>query len=108
MWQFKRDEIEKNANNLTFANCSSFEYKSKFVNNTDNTGNDAIAKAAFKITNGKLYAPIVTLLTTENAKLSKLLSKEFKGLVYWNKFKVIDNRLLEINDANVEKPIRIA
>ena len=25
LWQFKRDEIENNANNLTFANCSSFE-----------------------------------------------------------------------------------
>ena len=88
LWQFKRDEIENNANNLTFPNCSSFEYISKFVNNTDNTGNDAIAnaaKAAFKITSGKLYAPIVTLLTADNAKLSKLLSKEFKRLVYWNK-----------------------
>ena len=109
LWQFKRDEIENNANNLTFANCSSFEYISKFVNNTDNTGNDAIAnaaKAAFKITSAKLYAPIVTLLTADNAKLSKLLSKEFKRLVYWNKYKVIDNRLLEINDANVERPIR--
>ena len=109
LWQFKRDEIENNANNLTFPNCSSFEYISKFVNNTDNTGNDAIAnaaKAAFKITSAKLYAPIVTLLTADNAKLSKLLSKEFKRLVYWNKYKVIDNRLLEINDANVERPIR--
>ena len=74
-----------------------------------NVANDAIAnaaKAAFKINDAKLYISVVTALTQENAKLSKLLSGGFKRSVYWSKYKVIDKRLVEINDANVEKPIR--
>ena len=34
--------------------------------------------ATFKITDAKLYVPIVTLKTEDNAKLSKLLSEGFK------------------------------
>ena len=36
LWQFKRDEIEDNAN-VTIANSSPFNYKSKFVGDTNNT-----------------------------------------------------------------------
>ena len=50
--------------------------------NANNTGADS---AAFKITDAKLYVPIVTLSAEDNAKLSKLLSKGFKRSVYWNK-----------------------
>ena len=67
-----------------------------------NVANDAIAnaaKAAFKINDAKLYISVVTAL-------SKLLSGGFKRSVYWNKYKAIGNRLVEINDANVEKPIK--
>ena len=74
-----------------------------------NVANDAIAnaaKAAFKINDAKLYISFVTALTQGNAKLSKLLSGGFKRSVYWNKYKAIGNRLVEINDANVEKPIK--
>ena len=35
--------------------------------------------ATFAITDTKLYVPIVTLKTEDNAKLWKLLSEEFKG-----------------------------
>ena len=66
-----------------------------------NVANDVIAnaaKTAFKITDAKL---VVTLLTEDNVKLSKLLSERFKRPVCWNKYKLIDNRLVEINDANV-------
>ena len=45
--------------------------------------------ATFKITDAKLYVPIVTLKTNDNTKLSKLLSKEFKRPIYWNKYKII-------------------
>ena len=45
--------------------------------------------ATFKITDAKLYVPIVTLKTEDNAKLSKLLSEGFKRPIYWNKYKVI-------------------
>ena len=60
----------------------------------------------FKKTDGKLYAPIVTLSAEDNAKLSKLLSKGFKRSIYWNKCKVIDNIVVSINNANEEKYIR--
>ena len=36
----------------------------------------------FKITDTKLYVPIVTLSTEDSAKLSKLLSEAFKRPVY--------------------------
>ena len=45
--------------------------------------------ATFKITDAKLYVPIVTLKTEDNTKLSKLLSKGFKRPIYWNKYKII-------------------
>ena len=45
----------------------------------------AATTATFKITDAKLYVPIVTLSAEDNAKLSKLLSKGFKRSVYWNK-----------------------
>ena len=47
-----------------------------------------------KITDAKLYAAIVTLSAEDNAKLSKLLGKGFKRSIYWNKYKIIDYRLL--------------
>ena len=62
-------------------------------------------KAIFKITDVKLYVPIVTL-SADDAKLSKLLSEGFKRSVYWNKYKVIDNIVVSINGANEEKYIR--
>ena len=45
--------------------------------------------ATFAITDTKLYVPIVTLKTEDNAKLSKLLSEGFKRSVYWNKYQAI-------------------
>ena len=45
--------------------------------------------ATFKITDAKLYVPIVTLKTEDNTKLSKLLSEGLKRPIYWNKCKVI-------------------
>ena len=45
--------------------------------------------ATFTITDTKLYVPVVTLKTEDNAKLSKLLSEGFKRLVYWHKYKII-------------------
>ena len=42
--------------------------------------------ATFAITYTKLYVPVVTLKTEDNAKLSKLLSEEFKRSIYWNKY----------------------
>ena len=49
----------------------------------------------FAITDTKLYVPVVTLKTEDNAKLSKLLNKGFKRSVYWNKYKIILKTMLE-------------
>ena len=42
----------------------------------------AATTATFKITDAKLYVPIVTLSAEDNAKLSKLLGEGFKRQVY--------------------------
>ena len=47
--------------------------------------------ATFAITDTKLYVPVVTLKTEDNAKLSKLLNEGFKIAVDWNKYKIILN-----------------
>ena len=59
-----------------------------------------------EITDAKLYVPIVTLSAEDNAKLSKLLNERFERSIYWNKCKVIDNRIVAIADNNEEKYIR--
>ena len=45
-----------------------------------------IANTAFKITNTKLYVPIVTLSSKDNVKLVKLLEEGFKRSVYQNEY----------------------
>ena len=67
--------------------------------NVNNTGADS---ATFKITDAKLYVPIVTLSIEDNAKLSKLLGEGFKRSIYWNKYKVIDNTEVNIARNNEE------
>ena len=62
--------------------------------------------ATFKITDAKINIPIFTLKTEDNTKLSKLLSKGFKRPIYWNEYKVIDNKVVEIPANNGEKYIR--
>ena len=62
--------------------------------------------ATFTITDTKLYVPVVTLKTEDNAKLSKLLSEGFKRPIYWNEYKVTPNKIVEIAAVNEEKYIR--
>ena len=45
-----------------------------------------IANTTFKITNTKLYLPIVTLSNKNNVKLVKLLEERLKRPVYWNEY----------------------
>ena len=61
--------------------------------------------ATFKITDAKIYVPIVTLKTEDNTKLSKLLSEGFRRSIYWNKCKVIDNILVQIAANNEENSL---
>ena len=62
--------------------------------------------ATFKITDAKFYIPIVALSSEENVKLSKSLTEGFKRPVYWNEYKVIPNKIVEIAAINEEKYIR--
>ena len=71
--------------------------------NANDTGADS---STFKITDAKLYVPIVTLSAEDNAKLSKLLCEGFKRSIYCTKCKVINNIGVNINSANEEKYIR--
>ena len=50
----------------------------------DNVNN---REAVFKVTSTKLYVPIVSLSTKDNANLTKQLSEGFKRSVYWNEYK---------------------
>ena len=60
--------------------------------NADSTVAD---NATFEITDEKLYVPVVTLSAKDNEKLVRQLSKGFKRPVYWNRYKVIDNKVVE-------------
>ena len=52
---------------------------------TDNAnGNNDDNNIVFTIKDTKLYVPVATLSENENQKLSKLLSKGFERLFYWN------------------------
>ena len=41
---------------------------------------------SFKITNTKLYVPVVTLSTKDNTNLTKQLNEGFKRTIYWNQY----------------------
>ena len=70
--------------------------------NTDATGVDG---ATFEITDAS-FMFLVTLSAEDNVKLVKQLNEGFKRPVYWNKYKVTDNEVVEIAAANEEKHIR--
>ena len=148
LWDFKRDEIDSNANVTNDKNAPSFKYKASLIGNTGNDGTKKDVKievplkylsnfwrslempltnckvelsfkwiencvltsaaiganadatgagsATFKITGVKLNVPIVNLSTEDNAKLSKLLVEGFKRPVYWNRYRLIGNKVVKI------------
>ena len=58
-----------------------------------------IADATFRITNTKLWIPIVTLSSKANVKLVKLSEKGFKRPVYWDEYHTkIESRNLDKNN----------
>ena len=92
---------------MPLINCK-VELSLKWIGNCGLTtaANANANKATFEITDANLYVAIVTLSIESNAKLSKLLGEGFKRTIYWNKYKVTDNTVVEIADGNVEKSIR--
>ena len=65
----------------------------------------ATTTATFRITDAKLYVPIVTLSIEDNSKLTKLLNEGFKRPIYWNEYKVIPNKTVELAAVNDVKYI---
>ena len=49
---------------------------------------DIAGETTFKITNTKLYVPIVTFSTKDNVNLTKQFNEGFKRSVYWNEYKI--------------------
>ena len=49
-------------------------------------GTAANEEPKFKISNTKLYVPIATLSTQDDAKLLKQLESGFRRTIYWNKY----------------------
>ena len=71
-----------------------------WIENCVLSSSDNANKAIFKIADTKVYVPVVTLSAEDNAKLSKLLRGGFKRTVYWNEYKVIRNKIVEIAANN--------
>ena len=90
---------------MPLINCK-VELSLKWIENCVLTTAANANKAIFKITDAKLYVPIVTLSIEDNSKLSKLLNEGFKRPIYWNEYKVIPNKIVEIAANNGEKYIR--
>ena len=87
---------------MPLINCK-VELSLKWIENCILT---TVTTATFKITDAKLYIAIVTLSSEDNVKLSKLLTEVFKRPIYWNEYKVIPNKIMEIAAENEEKYIR--
>ena len=66
----------------------------------------AATTATFRITDAKLYVPIVTLSKEGNSKLTKLLNEGFKRPIYWNEYEANPNKIVEIAANNDVKYIR--
>ena len=71
--------------------------------NANATGADG---ATFKINDAKLFVLVATLPAEDNVTLVKQLNEGFKRPAYWNKYKVIDNKVVGIAAANAEEKIR--
>ena len=71
--------------------------------NADATGADS---ATSEVPDAKLYVPVVTLSAEYNVKLVKQLNERFKRPFHWNKYKVIDNKVVETAATNAEKHMR--
>ena len=61
-------------------------YRDEPNNNLANSESNSTGTGTFEITDTKLYVPVVTLSTKENAKLLQQLKSGFKRVINWNKY----------------------
>ena len=90
---------------MPLINCR-VELSLKWIENCVLTAAANASNVTFEITDAKLYVHIVTLSAKDNVKLVKQLNKGFNRSLYWNKYQVITNRVVEIAAADAEKHIR--
>ena len=90
---------------MPLINCK-VELSLKWIQNCMLTAANNANKVIFKITDEKLYVAIVILSIENNSKLTKLLNERFKRPIYWNEYKVIPNKTIEIAAVNDVKYVR--
>ena len=61
---------------------------------------DAAASATFKITDTKLYVPVVTLSTKDDNNFLEQLKSGFKRTIKWNKYRSEMTNLTKTNHLN--------
>ena len=94
---------------MSLINCKvelSLNWTKNCILTLNPNANNNINEATFTITDAKLYVPIVTLSSEDNVKLSKLLSKDFKRSIYWNEYKIIPNKIVNIANNGGEYHLR--
>ena len=69
----------------------------KWIEDWIDISSSAGSSAYFKIADGNLHVPIVTLSTKENISLTRQLSDGLKRSAYWNNYQTIPAKL--INNA---------
>ena len=68
-----------------------------FAGGNDNTNNN-LDNIIFTLKVTALYVPVVTLSERDHQKLSRLLSKGFERLVYWNEYKTESDNKYTTNE----------
>ena len=90
---------------MPLINCK-VELSLKWTENGVLTVANNANKVIFKITDAKLYVPIVTLSIEDNSKLTKLSNEGFKRPIYWNEYEVTPHKTVELAAVNDVKYIR--
>ena len=70
------------------------------INSSNCVITNSTVAGAFKITDTKLYVPVVTLSTQDNSKLLQQLKSGFKRVISWNKYLSKPELLAQNPDLN--------
>ena len=71
---------------LPLINCEINNILTCFPNRVKASNNAADQETKFKRTDTKLYVPVVTLSSEDNAKLLRQLKSDFKSTIQWDKY----------------------
>ena len=82
------------------ANCVITSMKKRVLIKGQQQRDDSPTGASFKITDTKLYAPVVTLSTENDNKLLEQLETGFKRTIKWNKYRLEMSNQAKNNNSN--------